>query len=129
MASLGVSKVRLRKPSFTYTKTLERWPPLAITFSAMFVPLQAGSWLMSILAALGASPSSFTVPLMLAAVAGSIGVAAAAGAAVGAAAGCSSSFLLQPARRKNPSKAARLQTAMDVFVFMIFVLPLLKFKA
>src|SRR5438093_13719042 len=73
---------------------------------------------MSILAALGASPSSFTVPLMLAAVAGSIGVAAAAGAAVGAAAGCSS-FLPHPARRTNPSKAARLQTAMDVFVFMI----------
>src|SRR5258706_7108111 len=77
MASLGTSKLRLPKPSLTYTKTLARWPPLAITFSATLVPLQAGSWLMSILAALGASPSNFTVPLMLAAVAGSIGVAGA----------------------------------------------------
>src|SRR5258707_7582817 len=84
MASLGTSKLRLPKPSLTYTKTLARWPPLAITFSAMLVPLQAGSWLMSILAALGASPSNFTVPEMLAAVAGAIGVA---GAAAGGAAG------------------------------------------
>src|SRR5258707_9919980 len=70
MASLGTSKLRLPKPSLTYTKTLARRPPLAITFSAMLVPLQAGAWLMSILAALGASPSNFTVPLTLAAVAG-----------------------------------------------------------
>src|SRR6266481_1755329 len=120
MASLGVSKVRLRKPSFTYTKTFERWPPLAITFSAMFMPLQAGSWLMSILAALGASPSSFTVPLILAAVAGSIGVAAgAAGAeAAGVAAGSELSFLPHPARRTRPKEAAKPQTAINVFVFM-----------
>src|SRR6266851_3033256 len=119
MASLGTSKVRLPRPSFTYTNTLERWPPVAITFSAMLVPLQAGSWLMLILAALGASPSSFTVPLTLAAVAGSIGVAAGA-AALGVAAGCSSvlSFLPHPARRTSPSKVGKLQTAMDVFVFM-----------
>src|SRR5712691_11918028 len=101
MDSLGMSKVRLPKPSFTYTKTLERWPPLAITFSAVLVPLQAGSWLMSILAALGASPSNFTAPPTLAAVAGSIGVAGAAAgaAALGVAAGSLLSFLPQPARR------------------------------
>src|SRR6202011_5892488 len=49
-------------------------------FSASFVPLQPGSWLMSILAGFGAVPSNFTVPLTVAAVAGSIGVAAPAGA-------------------------------------------------
>src|SRR5882757_10314860 len=120
MASLGTSKLRLPKPSLTYTKTLARWPPPAITFSATLVPLQAGSWLMSILAALGASPSSFTVPLMLAAVAGSIGVAgAAAGAeAVGVAAGSVLSLLPHPARRTKPKEAAKPQTAIGVFVFM-----------
>jgi hypothetical protein len=53
-------------------------------------------------------------------VAGSIGVAgAAAGAEAGADAVSVLSFLPHPARRTNPTKAARLQTAMDVFVFMI----------
>src|SRR6266481_3397956 len=120
MASLGVLKVRLPKPSFTYTKTLARWPPLAITFSAVLVPLQAGSWLMSILAALGASPSNFTVPLILAAVAGSMGVAgAAAGAeAAGVAAGSVPSFLPHPATRTRPNEAAKPQTAIEVFVFI-----------
>src|SRR5882762_8468191 len=119
MASLGTSKLRLPKPSLTYTKTLARWPPLAITFSAMLVPLQAGSWLMSILAALGASPSNFTVPEMLAAVAGSIGVAgAAAGAeAAGVAVGCSS-FLPHPARRRRPKEADKPQSAIEFFFFM-----------
>src|ERR1700687_6089499 len=120
MASFGMSNVRVPKPSFTYTNTLERWPPLASTFSAVFVPLQAGSWLMSILAALGASPSSFTTPTMVAAVAGSIGVAAAAGADA-AGAGCSSavSFLPHPASRARPSSAGKLETAIHVFVFML----------
>src|SRR5258708_19622010 len=103
-----------------YINALERWPPLALTFSAVFVPLQAGSWLMSILATLGASPSSFTTPTMMAVVAGSIGVATAAGAAAMLGAGCSSafSFLPQPARRTSPNNAAKLQTAVDVFVFI-----------
>src|SRR5258708_38489756 len=120
MASLGTSKLRLPKLSLTYTKTLARWPPLDITFSAMLVPLQAGSWLMSILAALGASPSNFTVPEMLAAVEGSIGVAgAAAGAdAVGVAAGCSS-FFPHPARLSRPDEADNPQSAI-VFFFCIF---------
>src|SRR5256884_5752661 len=81
----------------------------------MFVPLQAGSWLMSILAALGASPSSFTTPTMEAAVAGSMAMAgAAADAGVLEAAGCSSapSFLPHPARRTSPNKPAEPQTAM-----------------
>jgi len=70
---------------------------------------------------LGAAPSNFTVPLTLAAVAGSIGVAgAAADAGALEAAGCSSalSFLPHPARRTSPNKAAEAQTAMEVFVFM-----------
>src|SRR5260370_38698526 len=81
-------------------KTFSRWPPLMTIFSAMFEPAQLGSWLMSILAGFGAAPSNFTVPLMLAAVAGSMGVAAGAAAGLGAA-GCSSavSFLPHPARR------------------------------
>src|SRR6266849_1603291 len=96
---------------------LERWPPAAITFSATLVPLQAGSWLMSILAALGASPSNFTVPLMLAAVAGSIGVAAGA-EATGVAAGCSALFLPHPASRTNDKSAGMQQTDIQVFVFI-----------
>src|SRR6266851_9765836 len=121
MASLGTAKVRLPRPSFTQTKTLERWPPLAMTFSAMFMPLQAGSWLMSIMAALGAVPSNLTTPMIVAAVPGSIGVAgAAAGAeAVGVATGSVLSLLPHPARRTRPIKAAVPQTAMEVFVFMI----------
>src|SRR5258708_31929494 len=120
MASLGMSKLRLRRPASTETKTLARGPRAAITFSAVLVPLQAGSWLMSILAALGASPSNFTVPLMLAAVAGSIGVAGAAAgaAALGVAAGSLLSFLPQPARRTRPNEAAKPQTAIKVLFFM-----------
>src|SRR5260370_27911185 len=83
--SLGTSNVRFPNPSFTYTKTLDNLLPLATTVSAMFMPLQAGSWLMSIFAALGAVPSRLTVPLTLAAVAGSIGVAAGVAAVLGAA--------------------------------------------
>src|SRR5258707_7386302 len=40
---------------------------------------QPGSWLISILEAFGAVPSNLTVPLIVAAVAGSIGVAGCAG--------------------------------------------------
>src|SRR5260370_33188992 len=81
-ASLGRSNVRFPKPSFTYTKTLANLLPSATTVSAVFGPLQAGSWLMSIFAALGAGPARLTVPLTLAAGAGS--VRGAAGADVGA---------------------------------------------
>src|ERR1700724_1385199 len=100
-------------------KTFSRWPPLTTMFSAVFPPAQLGSWLMSILAGLGAAPSNFTVPLTVAAVAGSIGVDA--GAAVGAA-GCSSvvSFLLHPASSATPSKTDELQITSDFFVFILF---------
>src|SRR6266403_4015892 len=87
---------------------------------------------MSILAALGASPSSFTTPTIMAVVAGSIGAAGAAGALD--AAGCCSalSFLPHPARRTSPNKAAELQTAIEVFVFMfspyLSCLEILKFE-
>src|SRR5271165_169684 len=109
--SLGTSKVRSPRPSFTYTKTLARLPPLATTVSAVLVPLQAASWLMSILGALGAAPSSFTWPLTEAAVAGSMGAAAgAAGApAAGALDDCSvvCSFLLQPARSHRQRRQSK----------------------
>src|SRR5215472_16116212 len=68
--------------------------------SAVLSPLQAGSWLMSILAGLGAAPSSFTVPLTRATVAGSMGVAAGA-AAGGLADSPVSSFLLQAANSRH----------------------------
>src|SRR6266851_6175215 len=93
-------------------------------FSAVFEPPQLESWLMSILAGLGAAPSNFTVPLTLAAVAGSIGVAAGAAAGAGAA-GCSSavSFLPHPACRATPRKIDRLPIA-SFFVFILFYLSL-----
>src|SRR5262249_43738993 len=123
-ASLGTSKLRLPRPSLTYTKTFSRFPSLTTTFSAVFEPWQLASWLMSILAGFGAVPPNLTMPLTLAAVAGSIGVAA--GAAAGVAAGCSSavSFLPQPARKAIPSRADRLHIASDFLSFILF-LPLL----
>src|ERR1700687_897808 len=101
-------------------KTFSRCPPLTTRFSAVFEPAQLESWLMSILAALGAAPSNFTLPLTLAAVAGSIGVAAGAAAGAGAA-GCSSvdSFLPHPASRTSASKAGKLQIAIHLLVFML----------
>src|SRR5208282_5679479 len=118
-ASLGTSNVRLPRPSFTYTKTLSNLPPSATTVSAMFMPLHAGSWLMSIFAALGAVPSKLTVPLTLAAVAGSIGIAAGAGAAaVLGAADCSSGFLLH-AVRTRPTTAHRPSVTNHCFRFFI----------
>src|SRR5260370_38407109 len=100
-------------------KTFSRCPALTTTFSAVFEPWQLASWLMSILAALGAAPSNFTVPLTLAAVAGSIGVAA---GDPGRAAGCSSavSFLPHPATGTAPAQTARLQIASDVFCLILF---------
>src|SRR5579863_3388916 len=90
------------------------------------MPLQAGSWLMSIFEALGAAPSNFTVPLTVATVAGSMGVAA--GAAAGWSAigleGCSS-FLLQAVSSRHTA-ASRVTTiiARCVFLFMTFALSL-----
>src|SRR5580704_7278903 len=90
--------------------------------SAALVPLQAASWLISILAALGAAPSSFTEPLTEAAVLGSIGVAAGAGCAVdeGVEAGASfvSSLLLQPTRSQRPRRQSMANIAIDVFLFI-----------
>src|SRR6266446_2324502 len=74
---------------------------------------------MSILAALGGAPSSFTVPLTVAAVAGSMAVAA--GAAAAGAAGRSSvvSFFPHPAKRMSPKIAGRASIAFHIFLFMI----------
>src|ERR1700722_11978128 len=104
-AAAGTSNVRFPKPSFTYTKTLDNLPLSATTVSAVFGPLQAGSWLMSIFAALGAAPARLTVPLTLAAVAGSIG--AAAGAVPGAADSSSLGFLLHAVSRTRLTTAHR----------------------
>src|SRR5262249_2102213 len=86
-------------------------------------PLQAGSWLMSILAGFGAAPSSLTVPETEATVAGSIGVAAGAGAAAfssGAFEDCSVfSFLLHPASTSRPRTPRRPDKANHFFRFMI----------
>src|SRR6266851_6482898 len=123
--SLGTSNVRLPSPSFTYTNTLARSPPETVMFSASFVPLQAGSWLMSILDGFGAVPSNFTVPLTVATVAGSMGVAAAAGAAcsAGVLPDCSVfSFLLQAVSSSRLNRASMLTVIIAqhfVFVFMM----------
>jgi len=62
---------------------------------------------MSIFASLGAVPVKLTVPLMLAAVAGSIGVAAGAGAGavLGVADDSSLGFLLHPVNTTRPTLA------------------------
>jgi hypothetical protein len=75
---------------------------------------------MSIVAAFGGAPANFTVPLTLAAVAGSTGVAVAAGVVTGAA-GCSSavSFLLHPPRRTSPKMQAKPQCVNRVVVVMM----------
>src|SRR5512146_2957367 len=94
---VGAWKARLPRPSFTYTKTLASLPPSATMVSVVLVPLHAGSWLISSFVGLGAVPSNLTVPLTVAAVAGSIGVAAAGAAdfSAGALDACSVfSFLL-----------------------------------
>src|ERR1700736_6133091 len=94
-------------------------------FSASFVPLQAGSWLISILDGFGAVPSNFTVPLTVATVAGSMGVAAAAGAAcsAGVLLDCSVfSFLLQPASNSKLNKASMLTVDIAQPVFFIFMM-------
>src|SRR5579872_26968 len=91
-------------------------------FSASLAPLQPGSWLISIFAGLGAVPSNFTVPLMVATVAGSIGVAAGAGWA-----GCSAalfdcsvfSFLLHAARANSAHSASMLRMFFANFRFMM----------
>src|SRR6266404_1259875 len=117
-ASLGTSNVRFPRPSFTYTKTLDNLPPSATTVSAVFGPLQAGSWLMSIFAPLGAVPARLTVPLTLAAVAGSIGVAAGLVAVPGAA-DSSLGFLLHAVSRTRPTTAHRPRVSNDCFRFMM----------
>src|SRR5258708_4561818 len=117
-ASWGTSNVRPPKPSFTYTNALSNLLPSATTFSAVFVPLQAGSWLMSIFAALGAVPARLTVPLTLAAVAGSIGVAAGV-AAVPGAADSSLGFLLHAVSRTTPTTAHRPRVTNHCFRFMV----------
>src|SRR5258708_2565295 len=120
-ASWGTSKVRPPKPSFTYTKTLANLLPSATTVSAVFVPLQAGSWLMSIFAAIGAGPARLTLPLTLAAVAGSIGAAAGAAAVPGAADCSSLGFLLHAVRRTRLTTAHKPRVTNHCFRFMMSV--------
>src|ERR1700687_2820934 len=88
--------------------------------SAVLVPLQAASWLMSIFCAFGAAPPKVTVPLTLAAVRGSIGAEAGAGfTSVLGEVPCSSlvfSFLLQPTSK--PSRQS-MNIAAHIFLFII----------
>src|ERR1700732_3204798 len=91
--------------------------------SAVLLPLQAASWLISILDGLGAVPSILTVPLTDATVLGSMGVAAGAGCAVdeGAedCASFGSSFLLHPTSSQRPRRQSKPNIATDVFFFMM----------
>src|SRR5258707_4544654 len=90
-------------------------------FSAVFEPAQLESWLMSILAGLGAAPSNFTVPLTLAAVAGSIGVAAGAPARAGAAGRSSAGFFFPPpAHMTTPRQTDKLPHSYGLFRFHFF---------
>src|SRR5262249_13467061 len=90
------------------------------TFSALFEPLQLGSWLMSIVAGLGAVPSNVTVPMTVAAVAGSIGVAGAVVAARVDAAGWFSrgSFFLHAPGKRGQRTAASMQLVFQNVLFM-----------
>src|SRR3954470_19863762 len=124
--SLGTSKVAFGKPSFTYTKTFARLPLSATTVSVVLSPpafLQAGSWLMSILVGLGAVPSSFTLPLTLAA--WLLSTAPEAGA-------CEvlwsvvSSFLPQPMRAISNNRERSALSAIH-FRFIVILNPFLLF--
>jgi hypothetical protein len=82
---------------------------------------------MSIFDSLGAVPSNFTVPLIVATVAGSMGVAAGAIVSAGALVDCSVfSFLLQAASVSNAPSAITLSVvaAQPVFLFMMSPFPL-----
>src|SRR5437899_13005893 len=114
-AALLTSNVSYHMPPLTYKNQFASLPLSATMVSDMLLPLQAGSWLMSILAGLGTAPPYVAVPLTVAAVAGSIGVEAVF-ASLAAEVACSSlvfSFLLQPTSSANaksqssPSVAAR----------------------
>src|SRR5579864_870886 len=117
--SLGTSNVRSPRPSFTYTNTLATSPLSTTRDSEVLLPLQAGSWLMSIFAGLGAVPLNLTVPLTVATVLGSMGVAGAALVAAlvsFAELSCDSSFLLQAA---NSSRARRANMPIRANAFLV----------
>src|SRR5689334_5259440 len=123
--SLGVSKVRFPNPSFTYTKAFSTSPLFTTNVSALLLPLQAGSWLMSILAGFAAVPAYLTVPLMLPTVLLSMGVAGADAVACFASVAeldCSLSFLLHPESKISPS-SAQTSIAIADFIFIV-LLPL-----
>src|SRR6202011_357398 len=91
-------------------------------FSASFVPLQAGSWLMSILDGFGAVPSNFTVPLTVATVAGSMGVAAGAADSAVLLSDCSVFSFFFPAANVSRATRARILSVFvvqPVFLFMM----------
>src|SRR5579864_2507406 len=83
---------------------------------------------MSIFEALGAVPSNFTVPLMVAAVAGSMGVAAGAADSAGALFDCSVFSFLLHAASVSSAHTARVLTAIvaqPVFLFIFIMSPFL----
>src|SRR5690348_18128673 len=95
--------------------------------SEVLVPLQAGSWLMSILTGLGAVPVNLMVPLTEPTVLGSM-----VAVALGAAALCSSSllacFLLQPASSIRPSRTDNPAVTIQSFLFMTSLHPFWRFE-
>src|SRR5437660_12706353 len=118
---MGTSKVRSPNPSFTYTKTFASLPLSATIVSDVLLPLQAASWLMAILAGLGAAPPYVAVPLTVAAVAGSVGVEAVFASFAGEVAGASLgfSFLLQRTGSAKAKRQSSPRVAAHSFVFMI----------
>src|SRR5215469_5753022 len=96
----------------------------------MLVPLQAGSWLISIFAIFGAAPVKLTTPLTLAAVAGSMGVAAGAAASpLGVAAGSSLlSFFEHAGRAIRPRRIASPSRAASGLGIVISTAPLLELE-
>ena len=75
---------------------------------------------MSIFAGFGGAPSNFTVPLTVAAVAGSIGAAGVVAAGLEAV-GCSSagSFLLHPATKRMAMRTMNPEIVLVVFFFIL----------
>src|SRR5207244_4713422 len=93
--------------------------------SDMLLPLQAGSWLMSILAGLGTAPPYVAVPLTVAAVAGLIGAEAVFDSFAGEVA-CFFLvfyFLLQPTWRAQVNRI--ISPSIDACFFLILILSIM----
>src|SRR5437899_11188611 len=120
-AALLTSNVSYHMPPLTYKNQFASLPLSATMVSDMLLPLQAGSWLMSILAGLGTAPPYVAVPLTVAAVAGSIGAEADFASFAGEVA-CFLlvlSFLLHPTGSADAERQSSPSIAAHFFVFMM----------